>query len=65
VELRRLKIVVLQQMEQDGMASDNRGDQRAASARDQVKDSRSPARPAPSSPPILNDGLESLRSGHC
>jgi hypothetical protein len=53
-------------MEQDDMASDNRSDQRAASGRDQIKDSRSPAQPSPRpGPPVLNGGLESLRSGHC
>jgi len=65
-ELRRLENVVLQQMEHDDMASDNRRDQRAVSERDQIKDSRSPTRPSPRpGPPVLNDGLESLRSGHC
>jgi hypothetical protein len=66
MELGCLENVVLQQMEQDDMASDNRSDQRAASGRDQIKDSRSPAQPSPRpGPPVLNGGLESLRSGHC
>jgi len=46
------------------MASDNRRIPHAASERDQVKDSRLPAKPIPRPGP-LNDGLESLRSGHC
>jgi hypothetical protein len=51
-------------MEHDDMASDSRTDQHAASERDQIKDMRSSTRPSPRPGP-LNDGLESLRSGHC
>ena len=65
-ELRGAKDVVLQQMEQDGMASENHGDQRAATERETVKDSRPSTKPsAPSGPPILNDGPELPRSSHC
>jgi hypothetical protein len=40
--------------------------QHAAPERDQLKDVRSSTRPPrPSGPPVFNDGLESLRSGHC
>jgi len=65
-ELRGAKDVVLQQMELNGMASENHGDQRAATERETVKDSRPFTKPsAPSGPPILNDGPELPRSSHC
>jgi hypothetical protein len=65
-ELRRLENVVLQQMEQDIMASETQPDQRAAPEHKSTKDSRSstPASP-PSTPRILNDGPELLRSNLC
>jgi hypothetical protein len=66
VELRGLENVVLQQMEHDDMASENHRDNRTTPERDQLKGSRLPVRPSPpSTSPILNDGLESLRSIHC
>jgi len=53
-------------MEQDTMAGENHGDQRAVPQRETIKDLRSSAKPAPpSGPAILNDGPESLRSSHC
>jgi hypothetical protein len=66
VELRRLKNVVLQQMEHDDMTSENQRDNHAAPERDQLKGPRLPVRPSPpSTSPILNDGPELLRSIHC
>jgi len=48
------------------MASENHGDQRAATERETVKDSRPSTKPsAPSGPPILNDGPELPRSSNC
>jgi hypothetical protein len=58
-----LKIVVLQQLEQDDMVSDNRLVQRPAAEHEPRKDP-TPVSP-PSGPPIRNEGLESLRSSHC
>jgi hypothetical protein len=53
-------------MEHDDMASENHRDNRTTPERDQLKGSRLPVRPSPpSTSPILNDGLESLRSIHC
>jgi hypothetical protein len=53
-------------MEQDDMASENHGDQRRVPKREAIKDSRSSTQPSPpSSPSILNDGPELLRSSHC
>jgi hypothetical protein len=66
LELRRGENVVLQQMEQDDMSSDNGSDQRVAPEREQPEDVRPSTRPSPQSgPPVFNDGLESPRSGHC
>ena len=65
-ELRCLENVVLQQMEQDDMASENHGDQRAEPKRETIKDLRPATKPSPPSrPAILNDGPELLRSSHC
>jgi hypothetical protein len=53
-------------MEQDDMASESHEDQREVPKRETIKDLRSSTKPsAPSGPPILNDGPESLRSRHC
>jgi hypothetical protein len=53
-------------MEQDDMASENNGDQRAVPKRDDIKDTRSSTQPSPPSrPSIVNDGPELLRSSHC
>jgi hypothetical protein len=47
------------------MPTENHG-ARAVPEREPSKDSRRPTPPsAPSSPPILADGLESPRSSHC
>jgi hypothetical protein len=65
-ELRRLENVVLQQMEQDTMASENHPDQPAVSERKPSQDPRSSAPPSlPKTPRIFNDGPELLRSNHC
>jgi hypothetical protein len=65
-ELRRLENVVLQQLEQDSMASENSPDPRAAPANENPKGLRLSTRPSPQSgPPISNEGLESPRSSHC
>jgi hypothetical protein len=52
-------------MEQNNMSSENCSDQRAAPEHDQCKQLRSPARPPQGGPPILDRGLESLRSSDC
>jgi hypothetical protein len=53
-------------MEQDDMASENHGDQRAEPKRETIKDLRPATKPSPPSrPAILNDGPELLRSSHC
>jgi hypothetical protein len=52
-------------MEQSSMSSETRSDQRAAPEHDQCKQLRSPARPPQGGPPILDRGLESLRSSDC
>jgi len=52
-------------MEQDDMASENHGDQRAAPERKPSKDSRSTTRTPQEGGPPLNDGPELLRSNQC
>jgi hypothetical protein len=65
-ELRRRENVVLQQLEQNCMAKENQADERAASEREPLKDSRPSNRPLPQNgPPIFNHGLESPRSSNC
>jgi hypothetical protein len=65
-ELHRLENVVLQQMEHDDMTNEDHRNNRATPERDQIKGSRSPARPTPpSNSPISNDGPELPRSIHC
>jgi hypothetical protein len=64
-ELRRPENVVLQQLEQDNMASENDGVHGAAPGRGPIKDPRLPTPSPPSGPPILGDGLESPRSNDC
>jgi hypothetical protein len=63
-ELRRPENVVLQQMEHDDMASENRSDQSASTKHEPPKDLRSSTRPAPQ-PRILSEGLELPRSNLC
>jgi hypothetical protein len=66
LELRRPENVVLQQMEQDDMASETRRDQSPAPERETPKDWRSSARPpAQSGPRIVSDGPELPRSNLC
>jgi hypothetical protein len=66
VELRRLENVVLQQMGQDTMASENHPDPRTAPERKRPQDSRSSTPPSPpTGPRIVNEGPELLRSKHC
>jgi hypothetical protein len=57
--------VVLQQLEQDDMASENHGDQRVAPERKPLKDLHSTTRTPQQGGPPLNDGPELLRSNHC
>ena len=65
-EPQSLENVVLQQLEQDIMASDNHADQRAATEREQPQDPRSSTPPSPPRvPQILHDGPELPRSNHC
>jgi len=52
-------------MEQDDMASENHGDQRAAPERKPSKDLRSTTRTPQQGGPSLNDGPELLRSNQC
>jgi hypothetical protein len=53
-------------MEHDDMASENPRDQRTAPKREPRGDKHSSPPPVPQSrPPILGEGLESLRSDHC
>jgi hypothetical protein len=53
-------------MEHDDMASENGRDQQTADQRKQPRDPRSPAPPLPQGgPPLVNDGLETPRSGDC
>jgi len=52
-------------MEQEDMASENHGDQRAAPERKPSKDLRSTTRTPQQGGPPLNDGPELLRSNQC
>jgi hypothetical protein len=60
-----LQNVVLQQLEQDDMASDIRRDQPVAPEREPLKGSHSTTRTSQQGGPPLNDGPELLRSNHC
>jgi hypothetical protein len=52
-------------MEQDDMASEIRGDQRAAPERKPLKELPSTTRTSRQGGPPLSDGPELLRSNHC
>jgi hypothetical protein len=65
MKLRWHNNVVLQQTEQDDMASDNRSDQRAAHERETRKVIHSLPAAAQGGPPNFSGGLELPRSRHC
>jgi hypothetical protein len=58
--------VVMQQMERDFMASENTQSKSAVTERKPAGSVRSRPQPAqPSGPPLVHDGLETLRDSHC
>jgi hypothetical protein len=65
VKLGRPENVVLQQLEQDNMASENHGDQCLAPERKPSQDLGSTTPTPQQGGPPLNDGPELLRSNHC
>jgi len=59
------KMLYCSNWSQDDMASETRSDQRTAPEHDQCKGLHPSARPPQGGPPILDRGLESLRSSDC
>jgi hypothetical protein len=55
----------MQQMEHDFMASENPQRKPAVSERKPAGSVRSPQPSQPGGPPLVHDGLETLRDSHC